>query len=471
MNYDKKLKELRIRAEKKLKTITARLDGFSEKSMEQLLHELNVYQIELEMQNDELKRSNENLSASRNAFTVLYEKAPVAYITVNKTGQIGMANNRFYEMLDISRSVDMRRKSLSEFIYFEDINIFYSLFKHFYSKPDKYEINIRLKFSEEIKHVVMTGYRAPELLGMMPEVGDYDFMVVLHDVTKEKLLEGELHKKNAELEDFNSTLREKVQEETSQRVKHEQMMFEQKKFADMGEMLSSIAHQWRQPLNVLGLLFQSASETCAKGTPAEFAEYSKTGLEVINYLSETITDFREFFKPAKEKKNFNLTGAVQTSIRLVRTQMEESGIDIVLKCSCDNHSVHIIDFESPPECLGKAPNVIGYENEFKQIFMNVIYNSRDAIIASGRDTDGEIKITLENFYPVIKISVEDNGGGVDERIADKIFEPYFTTKNEMNGTGIGLYMCKTILEKHFNGKISFVNGEKGAVFTISILID
>jgi signal transduction histidine kinase len=459
--------ELRKKAEEKMAKIASNLEEVSEYSIERLLHELSVHQIELEMQNDELRKTAQDLSETKNMFLKLYQNAPVAYLIVNDVGQIGMANNKFFETVGISPADSVKRKSLSEFVHFEDISLFYSVFKPFYNNPDKHKFELRLKNKYRIVNTVVTGYRYSEALGIYKDLAGYDLLIVLNDVTNIKTLEDELNRKNKALEDMNSTLQNRVEEETSQRIKHEQMLFEQKKFADMGEMLSSIAHQWRQPLNVLGLVLQSIADAACKDDD-EMKELRKTGFDVISYLSETITDFRDFFKPAKDRVRFNIAAASYHALNLINRQIQESGIVIRFLCIC-NGVTYDKDFsDDMPECLDNLPSILGFENEFKQVFLNLIYNSRDAIICNGNVNKGEIIICVSDDDKEITLSVEDNGGGVPAYLGDKIFDPYFTTKKDMNGTGIGLYMCKTIIEKHFNGKVSFCNTDEGVIFKVII---
>lgn len=464
---NEKFKELRAKAESRLAKIADNLENVSDQSMERLLHELSVHQIELEMQNDELRKSYHIQNESRNLFHKLYKNAPVAYIIVNNYGQIGMANDKFYETVNIPQTEDLKRRSLTDFIHYEDINLFYSMFKTFYANPDTHKFEIRFVRDHTAVHTVITGYKYQEALNIYKDMQGYDLLITINDVTKIKQLEDELNRKNKALEMINETLQKRVEYETGQRLKHEQMLFEQKKFADMGEMLSSIAHQWRQPLNVLGLVLQSVEASCCEGDCKDVKELTSTGFEVITYLSETISDFKNFFKPEKEKQAFNVSYSVYSALKLVNKQIEESGIQLTYKCSCRQKAFEPCEMDAIPECVHETANLIGYENEFKQVILNLLYNARDAVIENCKHGEGIIEIGVSNRDDELSISISDNGGGITEEIGKKIYDPYFTTKQEMNGTGIGLYMCKTIIEKHFAGSLSHINNDGGVVFTIS----
>ncbi|PLX71113.1 MAG: hypothetical protein C0602_02400 [Denitrovibrio sp.] len=470
MINDEKFKQLREKAEKKLAKISASLENVSNQSIEKLLHELNVHQVELEMQNDELRKSNHAYNESRNLFHKLYKNAPVSYIIVNNFGQIGMANDKFFETVGISEGEDIKRKSLTEYIHYEDINLFYSVFKAFYKNPDKHKFELRFMSNNKTVHTVISGYKYIEALNISKDMSGYDLLIVINDVTKIKELEEELSRKNKALEMMNETLQRRVEDEISQRLKHEQLLFEQKKFADMGEMLSSIAHQWRQPLNVLGLVLQSVYDSADKNLSdyKDTEELAKTGFEMITYLSETITDFRDFFRPTKEKAEFNVAHATLTALKLTQTQIEESGITLKFQCACDGEDLEPCSIEDPSECISDMPMVVGFKNEFKQVLMNLIYNARDSVKAYCEQGKALIKVSIENDENEIIIKIYDNGGGVPDELAEKIYDPYFTTKQDINGTGIGLYMCKTIVEKHFSGKLTHMNIDDGVSFKISI---
>jgi signal transduction histidine kinase len=160
-------------------------------------------------------------------------------------------------------------------------------------------------------------------------------------------------------------------------------------------------------------------------------------------MSKTIDDFREFFKNDKEKEKFDLMEAVIDVLKLIDKQIK-------------NHNISI-------DINGSGKTILGYKNELKQVILNIITNAKDALIEKNIK-DAKISIFVHDNTIVI----EDNAGGIPKEIGDRIFEPYFTTKEEGKGTGIGLYISKVIIEEHFKGKIYFENTQNGVKFIIEL---
>lgn len=221
----------------------------------------------------------------------------------------------------------------------------------------------------------------------------------------------------------------------------DKLLFQQSKMASMGEMIGNIAHQWRQPLSIIS--------TCASGIKfeKEFNEINDErlfeGLDLIventQYLSKTIDDFRNFFKADKKIEDFSINESINNVLKLV-------------KSSIQNHNIKV-EIYAVEELI-----INGYPNEFLQVLINVINNAKDALINQvNNERYMIIKIYMKNKKCVIEIN--DNGGGIDEAIISKIFEPYFTTKHKFQGTGIGLYMSHQIVVEHMKGTIEAKNIE------------
>lgn len=275
------------------------------------------------------------------------------------------------------------------------------------------------------------------------ENGEDGVMWSLVDITKEK-------KARDELMCLNEMLERKVETESAKMVEHERLMMQQSRMSAMGEMIGAIAHQWRQPLNALGLMIQDADMSYRYGEMDKtyFETFKQKSMEQISFMSKTIDDFRDFFKIDKELKNFPIIVKIKEVISLLKPQFASSDISITLREDCD--------------CT-----VFGYPNEFMQVILNILNNGKDAIIETKKES-GLITITSLCQTGACIITIEDNGGGIPKKAVEKIFDPYFTTKAPDKGTGIGLYMAKTIIEKHMNGKISVTNGENGAIFAIEL---
>jgi len=252
-----------------------------------------------------------------------------------------------------------------------------------------------------------------------------------------------------EMQEQNILLKELMKKQQEQ----EQVMIEQSRMAAMGEMISAIAHQWRQPLNILALYIQDMNGAYEEGSIDEkyVDKIVSNSMKQINFMSSTIDDFRNFFTPNKEKENFSIIEQLNKTIDLLRPQLKAHNIVIELNNN---------------DC-----SIWGYPNEFQQVALNLINNAKDAILENqqkNNELNGLIKIDSKQDGSNYQISFLDNGGGIEESILHKIFEPYFTTKFPQNGTGVGLYMVKEIIGRHYNGSVTVANKENGAEFTILI---
>ena len=254
-----------------------------------------------------------------------------------------------------------------------------------------------------------------------------------------------------EEKELNNILEKKVIVETSKQKEQEQLLIQQTRLAAMGEMIGNIAHQWRQPLNALGLVLQNLKFSYELGDlDDELMDKSITKANLLTRnMSKTIDDFRNFFRPNKAKENFNINESVITALELVEPTFEHHNI----KLQKDFYSGKI-EFN-------------GFPNEFSQVILNILTNAKDALLENNiQNPKVIIQTKIEDEY--ICISIKDNAIGIDEEIVNKIFEPYFTTKDEGKGTGIGLYMSKIIIENNMNGRIEVENKTDGATFIIKL---
>ncbi len=248
------------------------------------------------------------------------------------------------------------------------------------------------------------------------------------------------------LKHLNETLEQRVSEEVGKNMEQERMLIQQSRLAAMGEMIGNIAHQWRQPLNALGLLLANIKDAY------EFDELDdqaidhsvKTGRMLIQKMSTTIDDFRNFFRPNKEKVAFSLKKPLTDTLD-------------ILSASLRNHNIQV-EIDAPEDLIAD-----GFPNEYSQVLLNILNNAKDALI-SNAVTQGRITVRITREGALAKLSVRDNAGGIPAAILPKIFDPYFTTKEK--GTGIGLYMSKMIIEDNMNGRIEAHNVDDGAEFSI-----
>ncbi len=245
-------------------------------------------------------------------------------------------------------------------------------------------------------------------------------------------------------------LEHKIQKEIDKRLEQEQILIQQSKLASMGEMIGNIAHQWRQPLSEISAIHMNMLATY------EFNEFTKEYLNnkieeadiLTSYMSQTISDFQNFFRPEEQKKLFNVKEACNKACFIVKSALKYHNIKLTF---------NVIDDEM----------VNGYQNEYSQVILNILSNAKDILLEREiKNPKIEIEIKSGDEYNIVKI--EDNAGGVEDSIIDKIFEPYFTTHHKKQGTGIGLYMSKNIIEREMNGFINVKNTKIGACFTVKV---
>jgi len=279
-----------------------------------------------------------------------------------------------------------------------------------------------------------------------------------NEVSERKKIEKLLTQQKEALEDLNATLENRVAVETENRRKSEHVLHEQSKLAAMGQMLSAISHQWRQPLNSLGMVVQDIlDEHYENGVTKEYLEDSVgKAVKLILHMSSTIDDFCNLTKSEKDDVAFNLYDACKDVAGLLDEHYTEAGIFIEVTAEgADDESSSL--------------NAQGDPGMFKQVLMYLFSNSKDAISArleNGRASRGAITVAVSESGDKKSIRITDNGGGIAEDILDRIFEPYFTTKDDTKGTGVGLYMSKVFIEEHMKGNISAENTGDGATVTI-----
>lgn len=259
----------------------------------------------------------------------------------------------------------------------------------------------------------------------------------------------ELKQMQYKLQVLNDNLEKEVQAHVEKNRQQQLILFQQSRHAQMGEMISMIAHQWRQPLNVLSLLSQNIAFKFKFQTldATMMDSFQKDMMQQIFQMSKTIDDFRDFFKPERHQKVFNVKHQLEYSIDILKPILKTHQIDIY--CEIEDGLL-----------------MRGYPNEFGQSIINIINNAKDVLLEKRKEDKKQIIVNAKKENLNIILSIEDNGGGIAEENLPDIFNPYFSTKNGKNGTGLGLYMTKTIIEEHMNGKISASNTIDGAKFDI-----
>lgn len=280
--------------------------------------------------------------------------------------------------------------------------------------------------------------------------GENRIVVMVRDISERKRAEEQLGQQQAQLEELNRTLERRVNEAIAELRQKDELLLQQSRHAAMGEMLNNIAHQWRQPLNNIAIYVQSMQLLKASGelTDEQIQSDVQSVMAIINYMSKTIDDFRSFFRQEKQKQVFYLKEASEKAVSLVSARMEHLGIVFQL-------------------VVRQEPAVLGYQSEYIQVLLNILNNAID-ILSYSENPVRRIVLSIDEQYDKAVLSVQDTGSGIAPEVLPHIFEPYYTTKGPGEGTGIGLYMSKTIIEKHMAGTLSARNRSEGAEFTISL---
>ena len=255
-----------------------------------------------------------------------------------------------------------------------------------------------------------------------------------------------------EFEELNNNLELKIKKEVEKNIEFEKRLFNSMKMASLGDMIANIAHQWRQPLSVITSTASAMqlNKDLDLLDDDSFKQHIDSIISQAMYLSETVDTFRNFVKEKHELKTFPIQKEIQKALKITEVTFKDNKIELI-----DN-----IDYEN--EISVKL--IVG---ELSQVLINIINNAKDVLIQNNIQ-DKWIKLDLELNKTDVVIFIEDNGGGIPDEIIDKIFEPYFTTKDDNIGTGIGLYMSYDIIVKHFKGDIKVVNTNHGAKFIIKI---
>lgn len=267
-------------------------------------------------------------------------------------------------------------------------------------------------------------------------------------------LEGTVYNKTKELRELNNSLEATVQEKVNELVEKDEILTRQSKQAVMGEMLSMIAHQWRQPLNTISLKISNIQldEMLSHSvTKEQLLKVLDDINNTIQYLSATIDDFKTYFQPNKNTVHTTTKDMLQKTMALLDARVKKENIEIQME-KIDNTPLNI------------------YESEMIQVLLNIINNAIDAYLENKEETNRRIVIRTLKADKKIKIMIRDYAGGIEPEIKNKLFEPYFSTKDK-NGTGLGLYMSKMILEKQFHGTIDVQTKANSTTFIIEIPTD
>lgn len=385
----------------------------------------------------------------------LYNNAPCGYHSLDKHGVIIRINDTELTWLRYSRNEVVGIKKFVDIITPEGQELLEKSFPLLKERGGVRDLEFEMIRSDGSTFTVLISATAVRN-------ADGSFIMsrsIAQDITARKQIENKLN-------DLNQSLAKRIDIETEKRLNHERLMARNARLAAIGEMIGAIAHQWRQPLATLGATIQGIRMAWEhKCLDDEFLENAEADAQKqLYYMSETIEDFRNFFALDKVAEKFDAYEKIHEVVALVANQFAHTSVEL---------KVHHHDSVYPPE-------VSGYPNEFKQAVLNLVSNAFDAILEKraqnssldeSTEFSGLIDVSVNTSALDVVIEVQDNGCGIPEQHVDKIFEPYFTSKSEGKGTGIGLYMTRLIIEESMGGRLSFTSGPDGTAFTMTLARD
>jgi signal transduction histidine kinase len=249
----------------------------------------------------------------------------------------------------------------------------------------------------------------------------------------------------------NLFLEDRVKEEVEKSRDKDRIIARQQRLSYIGEVLSSVAHHWRQPLNQLTLLIEDLNDGYKYGDLNQeyFEKNSEDMVKIVNYMSKTIDNFRDFFAPNEQETIFFVTEAIENALELYDMSIKQDSINIEL------------DIDSNLK-------IKGFVNEFSRVIVSLIENSHEAILRNKIELP-KIKISATQKNDLVNVKIVDNAGGVSNEFIEKVFDPYSTVKNQTKGTGLGLFFCKVVVESHMNGNIGIENFENGIKVEMSFM--
>ncbi len=425
-----------------LKKITLNENQHFVNTLEALTHLINVSTKEENILKEKLKKrvqiKSVELEESKKLFETIFKTANEGIWVIDTNKNTLRANSKLCTMLEYTFE-ELKGKNIFDFVDKRGKEIFKknSLSTQTGEGGKHYEIELIKKSGDKLCSYLNTEAIRDEndnIIGSFAMISDI----------------GDIKKAQEELNEFNALLEEKVADEVQKNRDKDSMMFKQLRLAQMGEMLSMIAHQWRQPLSTISAISTSMKLDILLGEcSTQKAEQSIDKIsEHVQFLSNTINDFRNFFNPNKEMIDCYLAEVIDQAISIVEPTFKSREIKIV-------------------KDIKYTDKIMMYPNEMIQMLLNLLTNAAD-VYRDKKDIEAiiEIKVYVENQH--IYLCVEDNAGGIPDDIIEKIFDPYFSTKDEKNGTGLGLYMSKIIIEEHQKGSMKVENTSKGAKFIIKL---
>jgi PAS domain S-box-containing protein len=386
---------------------------------------------------------------------IVVEQSPVSILIINKDAKIEYVNSKYCETRGISKEELLNKHP--DFLISESIS-------------DKEKMRIKETISQgkiwtgEVPNKNKKGelYWENIIISSIHNENNEvsHFVIIKEDITKRKMLELELKK-------ANENLKAQIKQELEKIRMQEVIIQQQKRFADMGQMINAIAHQWRQPLNNISLIMQIIKKIYdGEDYDMDINDLFEQHTNIVRFMSNTIDDFRNYFSVKKDKCEFVITKEILNTIALLKAQLQNNKINLEIFYRSLQHK-DFIPIENDNEYDFKDI-FYGLAGEFRQVILNIINNAKDAILEKRKNgwNKGEIKIFIDTKESEIEIIIFNSGDPIPENTINRIFDPYYTTKDKDKGTGIGLYMSKTIIENEMKGSIFVKNLKNGVEFHI-----
>lgn len=438
---------------------------------------LNSKKNKLEKEMEERKKTLELLKKQKENYEILFNSSIIGIVLVDKNGKITQYNKKWENM--VSAKKDLMDRSIYEFIA-NDENKKPKKLADMLINNEIEEYEVEQKYIRDDKSVFWGNLFIVEMKDTTSE-GLYLNMVA--DITSKKLFEKSLkmtetrfrriinevateididiisedgfedrNKTLFKLEKINVELERMFKNEIEENKRKEALIIHQAKLVATGEMIGNIAHQWRQPLNSLSLILSNIEDEYRDNTldGNSFNESMKKSKKLINQMSNTIDDFRYFFNPIISEEYFKPYEVIKSVLFMLGEKIKLGSIEIKI--------------------LGNNKNieVYGFKSQYSQVLFNIINNSLDALEEQSIENK-KVNISLNKYDSKIICIIEDNAGGICSEKLKEIFDKYYTTKAEKKGTGLGLYISKTIVEKRLKGSIECYNGKEGLRTIITIL--
>ncbi|AXX91894.1 histidine kinase [Malaciobacter molluscorum LMG 25693] len=341
---------------------------------------------------------------------------------------------------------------LSDENFYEDLN----QYKEIYKNQNKTKQEIKRITNDLINKHKNRQKRFKNFMMLLTQIvvitiAIFSFLMVsiINDLVKKYKMQ--VLNKEQKLEKLNSTLAQKVNFGIEEAKRKDKTILEQSRLARMGTMLSMIAHQWRQPLTQLSVILMEleVATRLKKVNDKHILDSVEKSDKMIEFMSNTIDDFRNFYKPNKKKEHFYVMDACNKAINLINATLK--------------HNSTKLNIENKNDKL-----IYGYASEYSQVILNLLSNASDILIER-KIKNAKIDLIIESTNDSSIVTIKDNAGGIKEDNLDLVFDPYYTTKDSSKGTGLGLYISKLIIEKNMHGHLEVSNSSEGAVFKISIM--